>query len=415
MTRTLNYWFFAIIFLLAAGGFGGSFQLSRVATFAAFAVAIARSRLGASDCQLIDRGLLVGLVFLLSGLLALSWTPDIYAGAGLVIAVSLGFSMLWIVARMDRSDAGIRLLVLAWCAAIAVTLPFAFYEIATGNHFLYALDPRNLGGDLGEFPFASILFGNYNDYSVFLCMGFPFLCSAMISEEGYLTRFFLGVVILLSISVIAINTSRACLFALIFYLIVFAISDIRFRKFLLVFAPTFGIYLLLYQYQFAASVFDIANLRINSTGYEDISTIQRVGIFSAGISAMIDTRGLGVGPGGFPDYMARYFPYYIPNAHNIFLEIAVNFGVAALGAFIIWICNIFWRTWKRTEGPSEFRLVVLTSIPMIPVIGLVSSQAIGFTFWWAWLASLAAVASRSPVPSQAPSTWSNTARSRRYG
>lgn len=388
-----NVIFSIIIISLFAGGLGGSFQPARVIiSLAIVYTAMTGLRFG-PESRVFSRGLALAAVFILFGTVSLAWTSDVYGGVGLIFAVALGLGSIVVAGNMDRSVKGIAWIIWAWTIVTALTVPMAFYEIVTGNHFAYALETRNLGGDLGEFPFASGFFGNYNDYSVFLCMGYPFVCSALMITRYRLYKILMLIIIFSIFFIVLANTSRAAIAFLTIYTSLLFIFFARFRNTFLF--PT-TILIILVAYRYYDDLFQIIWLitfRIESTNALDESTIQRIGIFWAGVEAVRTSYGLSVGVGGFDEFMSDYYSYYVPNTHNIFLEIAVNFGVLTLIGFVLWLGTIFVLALRRSDLPIEIRLQVLFCLSMIPVIGIIGSQAIGYVYWWVWLVSLGVLAS----------------------
>jgi teichuronic acid biosynthesis protein TuaE len=388
-----NVMFSIIIIALFAGGLGGSFQPARIlVSLAIIYAAMTGIRFGA-EARLLAYGLILAAVLVLLGTISLAWTTDLYGGVGLIFAVGVGLGSLVIAGNMDRSIAGLTWIIWAWVIVIGLTIPMAFYEIATGNHFAYAFEARNLGGDLGEFPFASALFGNYNDYSVFLCMSYPFVCSALM-----ITRFKIFQIILLFLvfsifAIIFTNTSRAAMAFLLFYTVLLFVFLPKFRSIFLLPSALLVILVIYRFYQNISQIISLIQFRIEATNALDESTIQRIGIFWAGIDAIRSNYGISIGVGGFDEFMSDYYSYYIPNPHNIFLEIAVNFGIPALIVFLFWLTAIFIVALRRSDLPSEYRLQVIFCVPMIPIVGIIGSQAIGYIYWWVWLVSLAALAS----------------------
>jgi O-Antigen ligase len=414
-----TYLFCAIIVATLAGGMGGSYQPARVlvAGVGVLAVLFARSTVKAQPAT--RQSIIMAGILVLSGLVSLSWSTDLAGGVGMLLAVSVGALSLYIISVSDLSMAGVRLLMWAWVAAAGLSMPIAYYEIATGSHFQFAMDSRNLGGNLGEFPFAAIFFGNYNDFSTWLCLAFPITMAAFLEAKGRHIRASVAVLNILIAGVIFVNTSRA---ALAYVALVATIYFIKHNSFRLYASLFIAIMLPVFIIRYNDQILDLYALtiyRFELINTIDESYIQRSGLLSGGIAAIVDSFGLGVGLGGFEEYINDNYPYLIPNPHNIFLEIGVNFGFVPLLFFCALIIKLFMTGYLQKQNPEAFRLAVMLGAIAVPVIGTVPSQAIGYIYWWVWLATMVAMASMKtgaavrvkesakPVPGY-PRAWAST-------
>lgn len=336
--------------------------------------------------------LITAAVMILLGGLSLSWTTDILGGVGLLLAVCVGAIALYISTRSDLSISGVRLLMSTWVAVVGLSMPMAFYEIVTGIHSEFAFDDRVIGS-IGEFPFASIYFGNYNDYSAWLCLGLPITMAAFFEAKSLYYKLTIAAINVACISVIFVNTSRASLvYALAVVAIYFIISN-SFRMFsTIVFVIAIPLIFIQYQGQIL-NLYDLVTYRFEVVGALDESYLQRSGLLAGGVQAIMESYGTGVGIGGFEEYINDHYPYLIPKPHNILLEIGVNFGVIPLILFAALFVRLFMVGLFRRELPLSFRVSIMLSAVAVPIVGAVPSQAIGYVYWWVWLATLIAMAS----------------------
>ena len=99
----------------------------------------------------------------------------------------------------------------------------ALYELATGTHFAYALDERNLGGDFGAVLFASVFFGNFNNYCAFICLALPMMFGTLEASRLTGRRWFWATCISLTYLILTVNANRlSMVFAavlLVYYLV----------------------------------------------------------------------------------------------------------------------------------------------------------------------------------------------------
>jgi len=392
MPRLFTYFMCAAIVATLAGGLGGSLQPARLLLAALTPLVLVLSPAGVKLTPVAKQALTMAILMVLIGGLSLAWTADVLGGLGMLLAVSVGALSLYIVTRSDLTADGVRLLMWAWVGIVGISLPIAFYEIATGNHFQFAFEDRVIGG-IGEFPFASIFFGNYNDYSTWLCLAFPITMAAFFEAKKIHTKSIVMIINIAIVAIIIINTSRASLayvsIVCLFYIFIFNSFRIFAAIFLVVLIPA-----VLIQYQGQVlDIFDLAVYRFEVAGAMDESYIQRSGLVAGGVRAIIESYGIGVGVGGFEEYINDNYPYLIPNPHNLLLEIGVNFGVIPLLLFVALLVRLFLVGFFRRDIPQGFRMSIMFGALSVPVIGAVPSQAIGYTYWWTWLATLIAMAS----------------------
>jgi hypothetical protein len=378
----------AILFL-SAGGLGGSFQPGRLILIGGFALVFARfaSRLGRSH-QLEGSAVIFCLVTLLLGLLSISWTPDLSKGVGLWVTLAVGFLAFGVVISSEKTVQYARELRDAWSWSFLATVPLAVYEIWTDNHFLYSLEERNIGGDYGSFKFASAFFGNYNNYCVFICLALPMLFGTLDQSRTPRARAMWLTAIAAAYLILVVNTSRAALIAGFAIFLFYLVTRKATKVIGVVIASTisFGAAAFLLQdeiYRFAS----LLSLRARALIEGDESLEQRTELIKFGIERLSQTWGFGGGVGAFEGEVARWQYSLIPNAHNFLLELAVNFSIFALLAFCLFMIVLF-RGAMRSVAPPDIRFAPLVGIPLLPLIGALNSQAIGYTYWWVWIATL---------------------------
>lgn len=377
----LRWCFVAGVFSLWLGGLGGSFQPSRLILFVALSVIfLVARRVIVSPVGWPIYGGFVSILVL--GVLTLPFSEDPKSGLALMTTVALGMASILLV-RGPVNLRTARQIRDAWSYGLIVTLPIAVYEILSGNHFAYALDRRNVGGAIGDLPFASVFFGNYNNYSAYVCLAYPMLLGTMLEArtlKGKLS-YLLAVVVTLAITII--NTSRiAILFVGISTIVILSVWHRR-NKLVLLFLGAAALFFV------PASGFDLryAQLRFAADLLTDQSALERAGLIAAGFDAMRETFGVGLGPGGFVPFAAQRYPDLIPNPHNMLIEFAVNFSLFGALSFFGVLAVLFLRVRTRLDLPPALRLPVLVTLPFVPLIGSLNSLAVGYTYWWYWIAA----------------------------
>jgi O-antigen ligase len=126
--------------------------------------------------------------------------------------------------------------------------------------------------------------------------------------------------------------------------------------------------------------------------FTDESTSERAGLVAASVDALRQSIGLGLGPGGFVDFIESSYPHLIPNPHNMLLELAVNFGVLGAVLFVVAVVVIWLAALRARTLPIGLRFPLLVTLPCVPFIGAINSLAVGYTYWWVWIASAVSIA-----------------------
>jgi teichuronic acid biosynthesis protein TuaE len=389
--------YFVIIVLLVAGGLGGSYQPARVALAAIFPFSLLSGIYPDHGAPFIRQALRGYVLILLLSFISLTWSQDLAGGFGLVLAMTVGMSTLPILGAVERTVVNAQLIERAWVLMTGLSLMFAFYEITTGNHFAFAFESRN-EILIGDAAFASVFFGNYNDYSVVLCLCIPFIMSQFSLSSNIIYRAILSVILFSTYFVIVVNSSRmamACSVILLIYFLLFVQRYVIFTAFMFsLLAMVVAAFVAIDFY----ALYDFIGLRFSGTLAGDESSLQRAGIISAGLNSLRESWGLGLGAGGFEEYMNDNYPYFVPNPHNLILEMAVNFGAAAAVVFLWILLNIMRLIYVRTKsGDSKEKAIFVVAVGLAPFVGIIGSQAVGYTYWWVWLSSVIFIAAcRSP-------------------
>lgn len=392
----MNIIVFLIIFSLSLGSLGGSFQPTRLLLlFLPFLLMKSTKGSHLQYNNTITFGLFTYFVWITYGLISLFWSPDPEIGlTNEIVVMTIGMSSLFFFPLfLKDSDSTLKLIRNAWIYGLALTLPIAIYEIVTMNHFSY--DDERLIGGIGIYaPYASVFFGNYNNYCVFICLCLPMVIWGIIEEGKKVLKIFYLVVLGISVLIIFVNTNRTSMIIIVIYLL----SQIRLNYKNLSFIALILLFFY-FSYNFLPDplVQNIEILfkdRVNVDYSNDESGSVRMYNFIAGIGFLIDSYGAGVGAGGYEYYMERS-EYYkgIVNPHNFFLEIFSQYGIVIFSLFIIWLLKILIGFKKSVMLSSNVKRLFYTSVLVIPIIGVINSDSLGNTYWWLYLTSLAIISS----------------------
>lgn len=379
----------AAILLLSLGGLGGSFQPSRLVLLAFLALPLATLIARPTLASRADHAAVACLLFMATlGALSLTWTLDLVAGLARMAVVLTGMTAAVYVAAAPKTLLVARHVRDAWGMALALTLPLAAYELATGNHFAFALDDRAVGGEFGDLPFASTFFGNFNDYCTFISLALPMAIGSLESARHRAARGVWTLTVALSVVVLAVNLSRLALIFVAWLMVYYAWTRKFWRKPVATFGALATIGLILGAFEEdAQSLLMFAALKFGSLAAGDESTGERLALLNAGVQSLTLSAGMGLGVGGFEAFLRERYSNLIPNPHNLLMELAANFGALSAVAFVGLLAYLYVSA-RKGSLPRDLRSVVLVSLPFVPAIGAISSQAIGYTYWWLWLGSI---------------------------
>lgn len=386
---------------LSLGGLGDSMQLSRL--FLILLLPVILVRYGRVEETKVRSHSFPQVVFpillILMGALSLVWSIDKLNSLGYLLVLSINLLPFLMLALMSETEIAYlrHQLPSAWLLAASVILPFALYELTTGYHSPLGLEQRGTDVFGLLLPFASGLHGNLNDFSLFLVLCAFGICLMDRSSNSITSKTYSYMVLTLIAGVIVINGSRgaivtlACLLMARFYRAIFSKVGLLILLVCLVAFSVASVGSRLDEdltTQYLLSKFtDFSNDMESNEG--------RYNIALAGIEGIINSIGLGVGAGASNVYLKSVPSVGIPNPHNLFLELGLNFGVPGLTLFI-WFLLRIWRTASQ-RTISEGRPVIICFLLLMPIFGLIQSHLTGYTYFWLALATAAACGSSKEV------------------
>ncbi|MBW7924904.1 MAG: hypothetical protein H3C59_09190 [Burkholderiaceae bacterium] len=378
------------IALLSLGGLGGSFQPTRLVLLVFLLPTVHLLIFRCMQLHRTDFITMAGLGIIASlGVLSLAWTPTPAAGLNRMSVVLIGMTSAIYVAATPKTIEAARQVRDAWSAALALTMPLAVYELATDNHFTYAFDERFVGGDFGALPFASVFFGNFNDYCTFIALTLPMALGSLESARHRGVRLLWGATIVLALVVLVVNLNRLALIFAAWVGLYYLGTRQSLRRVALVLAAIafIGLGLGMFGEQ-ADTLVAYAVLKFSSLAADDESAGQRLALIAAGVQSLFLSAGMGLGVGSLETFLQRQHPELIPNPHNLMIELAANFGLPSALVFVVLLVYLYIRA-LMSRLVADLRSPVIVSLPFVPIIGAIGSQAIGYTYWWLWLGTMA--------------------------
>jgi hypothetical protein len=388
-----------VIALLAAGVEAGeNFQPARVAIACAGAWVIV-----SGSMNLVSRSTrafaLLGWTWVLWGVLSLTWTPDVASGIRDNLRVAVGVCtvcvLAWLASRTPAALAAVRR---GWIAAVTLTLPLALYEIVTDYHLPDHSYGHIESGGLHSFgvTYACVTFGNRNYYVAFLTLAYPYILWGLSRARTRAAKFLHMALAAAVALIVLVDSSRLGLIVLgiqsaLWFVGGGGIKRLSRRLLFIAVAVIAGWWIIPY--------LPYTVLRLQwLIGGQDESVSARTGLFWAGLRMLYDTAGIGVGAGGFSQRIAdTAATSYLSDPHNVWMEIATQYGVLIGLGFVAWLvaCAIrlivFIRRHQAQSGTdayegSYYALLVLVSLPLN---GLMNSAYLSYTFFWVSLGCIA--------------------------
>jgi teichuronic acid biosynthesis protein TuaE len=336
--------------------------------------------------------------------LGLLWAPSREDAMREVLDLTLGLVVVLAMAQFGADlPERMRCLLVGWALAFGLTAIVAVWEVSTGGR-LPAIDGQGsrLLMPMGS-PFAT--FNNPNDYAAFLSLAFPFLGFALITGKSPWVRSLMLVALISIPCLLMLTGARLVLIGFAVQLLVFAAFRVRTMRDFLLFVTVTAVsgsvgYFVVFQ---ILSLNQQLVIVTGSTGVEDASLLMRWNMIRNGLEFLWHSYGIGVGPGGYENYIeAGRGPYptgIAVNPHNLWIEIASQYGVVVIVLFVLWLFSLSRLAYRSKEifhrrsdriGVSLCETVLLALIGYFFAAISSSSYAIQ-AMNWAFIGSLLAV------------------------
>ena len=325
------------MYLLPIGVLGITLYGFRLLVLCAAILSIVQGRLLRDRSLPVAAFLVLGYVWLLWGLISYYWAPDPRVAVLELVAVGIGFVLVWGVANLGGStEEGLSAFDRGWALAFAITGVIAVWELTTGRHLesywsVNALDYQKTG-------VVASTFNNPNNYAAFLVAAFPFLVPMLKTSRG-LTRI-VYTVLLMSVPIFLFTTqSRLGILAVMVQGVVYGLLTARsgLKAILLVCLIT-GLVL----------VGGFSSLTVLDPF--DVSIISRTNLIRNGLYYVLSSFGMGMGPGAYEVVTTAGHGLYptdgIVNPHSLWIEIVAQYGIVVLVAFVLTMALCLWWIYR---------------------------------------------------------------------
>ena len=303
-------------------------------------------------------------VWLIYSLITGIWVVDYLSWIKYVFFLlsALLFSTL-IFANINTSNAFIKSIRIVVFVSMSLSV-LAFYESITGNYFFLDESSLEWYQDISLLHKASFfrepitVFGNPNNYALFLFYSFGFTIFLLLIEKSKIFKLAYAIFLFITVFLVIITLSRSALIGiglLIFVLSLFVLfkgsKSLRYRLLLIL----VGIGLLVGQLLINYSYF-IDGFFLLEFGKEGSSDAIRTNLILNGFKFLTNTYFLGTGLGNIEFYMATKKAYDvggIVNLHNWWMEILISSGILIFIFYLSLYINTFFRLYNRIGLKKE--------------------------------------------------------------
>lgn len=406
-----------VVFLLAVsaplGSYASEFQvfgqnvyLFRLVILAALPLALAMAtRHSKKLARPVLALMLVAVVWWLLGAVGFQWSPGVEAGLKSLAAVAFGLALLvlvWLLPCEWRQigDA----LIAGWQVGFVITSLIAMWEVISMHHLPGYLLDNTPAYFLLNNRFAMATLGNPNNYGAYLLYVLAVLFAGAVSATSARARVLQYFAAGLAVVLLVMSGARLAMAGCVVEVVVLiAASTRRLRGRVVVLA------FLLAGVAFAVAgrwgSYAVSKILTLGSGFSNSGSLQtRLNLVLDGAFLSFQHLGLGVGPGGFgPSVASGTVPFYafgLVDPHSFFTEIASEYGVFSLTAFVLWLVGLLRLVVRpvgdgSTASPSikRYRLILLLGLTGYMFAVFENSAYMADPTNWLFLITLAVLAS----------------------
>lgn len=293
------------------------------------------------------------------------------------------FLLIFSLSQLARNP--IKSIVLGWIIFLVLNLICAFGEVFTGEHFSsgsFQADEieKDISGVVMNKVYAAVTYGNYNSFSVLLCLTLLFLLLYIYLKTNIFSRLF-GVLLLFCICIILIiNTSRGSFVSLFFFMIPlsYAIRKMKGIKYLFI-ASLFiiGVYLWI---GYADDIIFLVEKKMDARS-GGTSSDPRWILWNAGLDIASQWMFLGSGTGSMMyEYNQKHV--FILYAHNLWLQMLLEYGFVTTFFFIGFYLRLVWKSLFSSDNLLKIiGLYLLFAWPVLTIIDEEYLKSFHFVFF----------------------------------
>lgn len=394
-----------------------SFFLFRLAVIALVAIAAVRPSPLRQQTKAPAALVSLGTLWAMSAATAYVLGTPTYAGHQQVMAIALGLSLVASLPRLGPPAWLLCQLWRGWILSFLVTTAFAVREVVIGTRIsnYLASSPTYIreGSDL-----VASVFGNPNNYGAYLALTFGLLLfGAMRASRSGPRLAFVGAAAAAA-ALTMLTGSRLSIVALAVQSVIFlALGGRSLRHSILIASFVAGMTLAIVGTGFfdgtvVGAPGKLQNISPSALVHEvvsvDTSTSggRRANLYKNGLWLIVESGGLGVGPGGFQaaiiDGRVPYETMGVLDPHNLYVEIAAQYGLIVFLLFAVWIVGIIRPSWVvARRGGGESQAWGVTTVALLvgaSITAMTASSYLLASVNWLFLAIVHLYASTAAEP-----------------
>lgn len=375
---------FVLILCTAGGMWGGAFKPARVfSIFFAIPLFLSYRKVKIG----LIKEVFLFLIFLITWSLAsLLWSPSAALGLsewGNMVLRILFFLELVVFGVLSKN--ALITMINGWSIAFFITALIAVWELNTGNHLditNYVEGDENInlgGGNVIVRQFAAATFYNYNGYVTYVCYCLPFLLSLAFRWTKGMKQLLAAIPVALVLYIFVLNASRGGIMGFFVFAAVFSYFKLSGSRFSI--KVTFLVLLAVVAIVFAY-FWDLMSFYLEYRMETGGMSSSRFQIWSCCWNALLESGFIGCGIGGVMDSLIKQHAH-IPQPHNFFIEVLLEFGVIVF----IWMIILMWKAFRMGRKCKDIaaKYIRISSIIAIPFITMIDSgyvQDIGIWAFW---------------------------------
>lgn len=305
--------------------------------------------------------------------------------------LSSGLILMFVAARTLEPLHTARLLAAGYQVAVVVTGMVAIWEYLTHNHLSnYGMD-ATYNETRGINPIAST-FGNPNAFAVFLVFAISAGLFQLFLAESARSKFVHAAFLGGTFALLIVSEGRSSLAA--GALMVLVALTYWGRRAVLIGAVSLGTLFVMAVGGVLAGFDTLVPTRLREFSWRELdflgsqganSASVRFDLVTSGLRALVDTFGLGVGPGGFSEWVERNTTGFAADAgafspHNAVVELATEYGVVVFALVTISASACFRSGFRAIRTGEAYAraasLLVVTTMVAFPLYSIANS-----TFW----------------------------------
>ena len=321
-------------------------------------------------------------IFLIYAIISALWITDVkeYFIATLSLYCYV-FDFLLILYAVQRAKKPTNSIIIGWILFLTINLLCAFWEISTGEHFTtgsFQAEETMTGGI--RRIYAAVTYGNYNSFSLLLCLTLLFLLLYIYLNTNTVSQL-LGIILFFSICIILIiNTSRGSFVSLFLFIIPlwYVIRRLRGIKYLFSFLLLgIGAYLWV---EYANDIIFLIEKKMDARS-GGASSDPRWALWEAGLDIASNWMFLGSGSGSMIyEYKIRHI--FILYAHNLWIQMLLEYGFLITSFFIVFYLKLVWRTLFSSDNLLKIiGLYLLFAWPILTIIDEEYLKSFHFVFF----------------------------------